>query len=95
MPYFCYLHHGLYVKGEADGCHYDECLEFAAKEVRPVGVSVSGFGGSDATKISRHNFAQFHRDMYAYKSAVDQGVNPDQITVKAAEASLKKAEAGE
>jgi hypothetical protein len=31
--------------------------------------------------------------MYAYKEAVNQGVQPDQITAKAAETALKEAEA--
>ena len=95
MPYFCYTHMGLFVKGDVDGCHDVRCLDYAAKEVRPAGIHISGFGGSEDTDISRHNFKQFHKDMYAYKDAVDQGMNPDQVTAVAAEKSLKKAEAAE
>jgi len=84
-PYFCYIHQGLYDVGPDDGrCHDPQCLEFAKKDVRPAGIHVAGFAGS-----------QFHKDMYAYKDAVDQGVNPDQVTAVAAEASLKQAEATE
>jgi hypothetical protein len=31
--------------------------------------------------------------MYAYKDAVDQGTNPDQVTAVASETALKEAEA--
>jgi len=93
-PYFCYIHQGLYVSSPSiEGCQHSQCLEFAAKEVRPAGIHVAGFAGSTATKQSRTNSKQFHKDMYAYKDAVDQGVSPDQVTAKAAEASLKQAEA--
>ena len=76
-----------------DGCNNEECLAFARKVVRPSGVHISGFAGSDATKISRHNSKTFHKDMYAYKSAVDQGADPDMVTVKASETALKEMEA--
>ena len=94
-PYFCYNHYGLYVEGEDDRCYHKECVAFAAKEVRPAGVHIAGVGGSEATRISRHNSEQFHKDMYSYKNAYDQGVNPDQCTAVAAEAALKQAEAAE
>ena len=58
-----------------------------------MGVHVTGFGGSESTKISRHDSKTFHSDMYAYKSAVDQGVDPEMVTVKASETALKEAEA--
>ena len=95
MPYFCYTHMGLYEKGEegVDGCHNEECLAFARKVVRPVGIHFTGHGGSEATKISRHDSKTFHADMYAYKSAVDQGADPDMVTVKASETALKEMEA--
>jgi len=94
MPYFCYIHNGLYVSSPTiEGCQDVQCREFAAKEVRPAGIRVAGFAGSTATKISRKNSKQFHKDMYAYKGAVDQGVSPDQVTAKAAEAALRQAEA--
>ena len=95
MPYFCYTHMGLYEKGEVgvDGCHNEECLAFARKVVRPVGIHYTGHGSSAATKISRHDSETFHADMYAYERAVKQGVDPDQITVKASETALKEAEA--
>ena len=97
MPYICYTHHGLYEpkpNGD-DGCNNEECLAFARKEIRPVGIHVAGFAGSTATKVSRLNSDNFHRDMYAYKDAVDQGVRPEQVTKKAAEVALKVAEAKE
>lgn len=95
MAYFCYIHMGLFVNGNAEGCHDVRCLDFAAKEVRPAGIHFTGSAGSDATKISRHNSKQFHKDMYAFKDAVDQGVKPDQVTKVAAEVALKTAEAVE
>lgn len=93
-PYMCYTHHGLYeVKPNGDdGCNNAQCLAFADKTVRPVGIHYTGHGGSEATRISRHNSKTFHKDMYAYKDAVDQGVDPEMITVKASEAALKEAE---
>ncbi len=95
MPYFCYTHMGLYEQGEVgvDGCHNEECLAFARKEVRPVGIHVAGFAGSTATKVSRANSEKFHKDMYAFEGAVRQGVSPDQVTVEASETALKEAEA--
>ena len=93
IPYFCYIHQGLYVNGPVEGCNDTQCLEFARKEVRPSGIHYTGHGGSDQTKISRHNSKTFHKDMYAYKDAVDQGVDPEMITVKASEKALKEAEA--
>ena len=93
MPYFCYIHQGLYVTGEVDGCHNEECLAFARKVVRPVGIHFSGHGGSDSTKISRKNSETFHKDMYAYSDAVKQGVDPEMVTAKASEKALKEAEA--
>ncbi len=92
-PYFCYIHHGLYIEGEDDRCYHEQCVAFALKEVRSAGIHIAGFSGSTATKISRHNSEQFHKDMYAYKDAYDQGVRPDQCTQVAAEAALKQAEA--
>jgi hypothetical protein len=56
-------------------------------------VHLARFGGSEATKLSRHDSKKFHKDMYAYKSAVEQGTNPDMVTAKAAESALKEAEA--
>ncbi len=94
-PYFCYIHQGLYVEGEDDRCYHEQCVAFALKEVRPAGIHMAGFGGSEATGISRKNSEQFHKDMYAYKDAHDQGVVPDQVTQVAAEAALKQAEAAE
>ena len=93
MPYICHIGGHLYVKGEIDGCHAETCLAFASKVVRPVGIHFTGHGGSDQTKISRHDSKTFHADMYAYKDAVDQGVDPEMITVKASETALKEAEA--
>ena len=71
-PYMCYTHHGLYeVKPNGDdGCNNAECLAFARKVVRPVGIHYTGHGGSAATKISRADSKKFHADMYAYKDAV-------------------------
>ena len=92
-PYFCYTHHGLYVKGDDDKCYHEQCLAFADKVVRPTGFRVAGFAGSTVTKAARQNSEKFHKDMYAYKDAVDQGVKPEQITVQAAESALKTAEA--
>ena len=94
-PYICYIHQGLYEpkpNGD-DGCNNAECLAFARKVVRPSGVHMAGFGGSTVTKISRSDSVRFHKDMYAYKDAVDQGVDPEMITVKASEDALKAAEA--
>ena len=94
-PYMCYTHHGLYEpkpNGD-DGCNNAQCLAWADKVVRPVGIHFTGFGGSASTKISRKNSKTFHADMYAYKDAVDQGVDPEMITVKASETALKEAEA--
>jgi len=94
-PYFCYFHMGLYEpkpNGD-DGCNNEECLAFARKVVRPVGIHFTGHGGSEATKISRHDSKTFHADMYAYKDAVDQGADPDMVTVKASETALKEMEA--
>jgi hypothetical protein len=54
---------------------------------------MAGSSGSRATQISRHDSETFHKDMYAYKDAVDQGVSPDMVTAKAAETALKEAEA--
>ncbi len=95
MPYFCYMHQGLYVKGEDAKCYHPQCLAFASKVVRPAGVHIAGFAGSTATKISRLNSDNFHRDMYAFEGAVKQGVKPEQVTLKASEAALKAAEAKE
>ena len=93
-PYFCYFHNGLYVSSPThEGCQDVQCIQFAKKEVRPQGVHMARFGGSTATRISRHNSDTFHKDMYAYKDAVDQGTNPDQVTATAAETALKQAEA--
>ena len=93
MPYICHVGGHVYIQGEVDGCHHATCLAFANEEVRPVGVHVAGFAGSTATKISRKNYTQFHKDMYKFKDAVDQGVKPEMVTAKAAETALKKAEA--
>ena len=86
---------GLYMQGEigVDGCHHEECLAFARKEVRPVGIHYTGHGGSARTKISRQDSKTFHRDMYAFEDAVKQGVTPDMVTHKASETALKEAEA--
>ena len=93
-PFFCYVHQGLYVSSPTlEGCQDVQCIAFAEKEVRPAGIHVAGFAGSTATKRSRANSNQFHKDMYAFKDAADQGVKPDQVTAVAAEAALKQAEA--
>ena len=94
-PYICYIHGGLYeAKPDgADGCNNEECLRWADKVVRPVGIHFTGHGGTASTKISRQDSKTFHADMYAYKDAVDQGVDPEMITVKASETALKEAEA--
>ena len=94
-PYFCYIHHGLYVVGDGDGCNDPQCLAWADKDVRPSGFRVAGFAGSTVTKVARQNSVKFHKDMYAYKDAVDQGVSPEQVTVTAAESALRTAEAKE
>ena len=94
-PYFCYNHHGLYVVGDEDKCYHEQCLAFERKVVRPAGIHMARIGGSNATKISRQNSDTFHKDMYAFKDAYDQGVRPEQVTVKAAETALKAAEAKE
>ncbi len=95
-PFFCYIHQGLYVSSpDQEGCQYSQCIEFARKEIKPSGIHMARFGGSDATKQSRLNSDNFHRDMYAFKDAYDQGVRPDQCTQVAAEAALKEAEATE
>ncbi len=83
----------MYVNGPEEGCNDTQCLEFAKLEVRPTGIRFTGYGGSDQTKISRHNSKQFHKDMYAYKDAVDQGVDPEMVTAVASEKALKQAEA--
>ena len=94
MPYFCYIHNGLYEASPSlEGCQDVQCRMFAEKEVRPAGIHMARFGGSESTRISRHNSKQFHKDMYAYKDAVDQGVDPEMVTAKAAETALKQAEA--
>ena len=93
MPYMCIVGGHRYVNGEVDGCHDESCLAFARKEIRPVGIHVAGFAGSAVTKIARKNYKQFHKDMYKFKDAVDQGVKPEQVTAKAAEIALKRAEA--
>ena len=92
-PYICHVGNHLYETGPVDGCHHPQCLAFARKVVRPVGIHFTGHGGSEATKISRHDSKTFHADMYAYKSAVDQGADPDMVTVKASETALKEMEA--
>ncbi len=93
-PYFCYIHHGLYESApDVEGCQHSDCLKFAKKEVRPAGIRVAGFAGSTVTKQARANSDTFHKDMYAYKDAVDQGVEPDTISVKSAELALQHAEA--
>jgi len=92
-PYFCYNHHGLYVKGDEDKCYHEQCIAFANKIVRPSGFRVAGFAGSTVTKERRQHSRKFHKDMYAYKDAVDQGVSPEQVTAKAATVALKAAEA--
>ena len=97
MPYICYTHHGLYEpkpNGD-DGCNNAECLAFERKEVRPVGVHIAGFAGSAATKVSRLNSSNFHRDMHAFEDATKQGVKPEQVTKKASEIALKVAEVKE
>ena len=94
MPWLCYQHQGLYVASPTlEGCQDLGCVEFAKKEVSPAGVCVAGFAGDTVTRNSRANSKQFHKDMYAYRDAVKQGVNPEQVTAVAAEAALKQAEA--
>lgn len=96
-PYICYTHMGRFEpkpNGD-DGCNNEECLAFARKVVRPVGVHVAGFAGSTTTKQSRLNSENFHRDMYAFEDAVKQGVKPEQVTKKASETALKAAEVKE
>lgn len=93
-PYFCYTHQGLYVASPLlEGCQDPQCIAFAMIEVRPAGVRLVGSGGSTTTKQSRVNSNQFHRDMYAYKDAVEQGVQPEMVTAVASEQALKEAEA--
>ncbi|KKK76604.1 hypothetical protein LCGC14_2861960 [marine sediment metagenome] len=92
-PFFCYLHQGLYVASPIlEGCQDAQCIAFAKKEVPPAGICVARVAGSEATKLSRENSNQFHKDMDAYKNAVDQGVEPEMVTVKAANAALRAAE---
>jgi hypothetical protein len=45
-PYFCYFHQGLYERKPdgADGCNNQQCLEFAAKEVKSSGIHYTGHG---------------------------------------------------
>ena len=93
-PYICHIHNGLYNSSpDSEGCQDEYCVELANKEVRPVGIFMAGSGGSRSVQMARENSDTFHNDMYSYKAAVDQGVNPDQVTAKAAETALKKAEA--
>lgn len=91
-PYICHIHNGLYESVEdMEGCQSTYCVSLRELDL-PERMNVAGFGGSDKQKISRHDSKQFHKDMYAYKEAHDQGVSPDQVTAKAAESALRIAE---
>jgi len=85
MPYFCYIHNGLFVNGDVDGCHDEYCLEFKERDIPPVGVCFTGVpGGSTVLATKRDNEKKFNKDMHAYREAVRQGLNPEQVTKEAA-----------
>ena len=93
-PYICHIHSGLYVSSpNGEGCQDAYCIKLASTEVRPAGIFMAGSGGSRSVQVARENSDTFHKDMYAYKDAVDQGVDPEMVTAKAAETALKEAEA--
>ena len=84
MPYICYIHQGLYVKSEeVDGCQHPECLEFKEMEGPAPRVIFGAVpGGTTKHAIARDHSDKFHKDMYSYKDARDQGLKPKNITVK-------------
>ena len=92
MPYICHTHSGLYESDpDVEGCQSTYCISLRELDL-PETMNVVGFGGSDKQKISRHDSQQFHKDMYAFKDAHDQGANPDMVTASAAESALRIAE---
>jgi hypothetical protein len=93
MPYFCYIHNGLYVKGEEEGCQDKYCLEFKELDVPPVGIMFGAVpGGTTKASLARTHSDKFHKDMYAYEDARKQGVEPEQVSAKAAQKALKAKE---
>ena len=93
MPYFCHIHNGLYQSIEGiEGCQHDQCISFRGEDIGPAGVHVVGFAGSDATKAARAHSRGFNRDMNDYYYARKQGVEPEQVSSRAAAAALARAE---
>ena len=93
-PYICHIHSGLYISdADREGCQSEYCVGLR-KLVLDDSMNIVGFGGSDAQKLSRYDSKVFHKDMYAYKAAVEQGADPEMVTAKAAESALRQAEEG-
>ena len=91
-PYFCHIHNGLYVSDEnIDGCQHEQCIMFRNLDLKPSMPTIVGFAGSDAQKAARAHSNQFHNDMNDYAYARKQGVEPEQVSSKAAAAALARA----
>jgi len=90
MPYLCHIHNGLYVNVPGkQGCQDKGCV--AIKNSNPPKRIIFGAVPGGTTKASRQKDSsiKFNNDMHKYREAVRQGLNPDQVTAKAALTSEK------
>ena len=83
MPFICHTHNGLYVKQEGrEGCQDVGCITIRNSNPPKRVVFGAVPGGTTAHAIARDHSDKFHKDMYSYKDARDQGLKPKNITVK-------------
>jgi len=95
MPHFCYIHNGLYVSGEVDGCHEPSCLEFRDTEVPPAGVLTTVVPGGSKDTPHYKQLKDFDVGLDRYSAARKNGLQPDHTTsrgVDAAEARVASQE---
>lgn len=64
----------------------DECRSEAWEQhVVPSIVFGAVPGGTTKTSVAKAESRKFHKDMDAYKRAVDNGLNPEQVSAEAVE----------
>lgn len=94
MPYYCYIHNGLYISlPDTEGCQAATCLEWADIVVPPLGVMVGTVPGghNDTHGSAQYKFQSgFDSGLEAYKSARDEGLQPKKTTVEAVRASQEQ-----
>jgi len=81
MPYFCYIHNGLYVSEEGkDGCQHETCRAF--RELDIPGRIVVGVGETHSEYWKKVKHEKFNKDMVAYREARRNGLKPERYLSK-------------